>query len=249
MKKFIRVISLLVLFFLNAFIDLSAQNKAKEINHQSQSWFSINTKTDIYKKWSVLADVHVRRNHFLADPNFYFVRAALAYNINPHLYVAAGYGHMWVAPAIAGWKTYSNENRIYQQLQYSSSIGKINLLQRLRNEQRWQQKMVNDKFSGQNRFTDRIRYLLSATIPVFKNKHLPSLVIADELNIQFGKEVVYNTFDQNRYFIGIKQNINHRLSFDMGYMKVYQQKYSGYQYDSNDTFRLFFYYNGSWCKK
>lgn len=248
MKKIIHVISLVVVLLLFALIDLSAQTKSKEINHQSQSWFSINTKTEVYKKWAVLADVHVRRNHLSADPGFYFVRGALAYNISHHLYGAFGYAHMWVAPSTPGWKTYANENRIYQQVQYSSTLGKINLVQRFRNEQRWQQKMVNDKFSGQNRFTDRIRYLLSATIPVFKNKHLPSLVVADELNIQFGKEVVYNTFDQNRYFIGLKQNINHHLSFDMGYMKIYQQKYSGYQYDSNDTFRLFFYYNASLCK-
>lgn len=246
MKKFIVLVIVLLCF---SAIDLSAQTKSKEINHQSQSWFSINSKTDVYKKWSVLADVHIRRNHFLADPSFLFVRGALAYNINHNLYVAAGYAHMWVAPTTPGWKTWSNENRIYQQIQYSSSVGKINLLQRLRSEERWQQKIVNDKYSGQKRFTDRIRYLLSAIIPVFKNKKLPALVVADEIQFQFGKEVVYNTFDQNRYFIGIKQNITHQLSFDMGYMKVYQQKYSGYQYDSNDTFRLFFYYNGSLCKK
>jgi len=45
---------------------------------------------------------------------------------------------------------------------------------------------------------------------------MPSLVLADELLIHFGKEVVYNTFDQNRLFIGIKQNINPKLSFDFG---------------------------------
>jgi hypothetical protein len=246
MKKFIVLLIALLLF---SFVDSSAQSKPKEINHQSQSWTSINSKIDVYKKWSILADVHVRRNHFLADPGFYFVRGALAYNINHNLYAALGYAHMWLAPTTAGWKTFANEDRIYQQLQYSSSVGKISLLQRLRSEERWQQKMVNDKYSGQKRFTDRIRYLISATIPVFKNKLLPSLVLADEIQFQFGKEVVYNTFDQNRYFIGIKQNITHLLSFDMGYMKVYQQKYSGYQYDSNDTFRLFFYYNGSLYKK
>jgi hypothetical protein len=191
----------------------------------------------------------MRRNHFMADPGFYFVRSGLQYHFNKNFTVAAGYAHLWMAPTTPGWKTYANENRIYQQAQYNTTIGKINLVQRLRNEQRWVQKIVNDKLSGQNRFTNRLRYLLSVTIPVFKNKKLPSLVLADELHIQFGKEVVYNTFDQNRYFIGIKQNINHQLSFDMGFMKVYQQKFSGFQYDSNNSFRLFFYYNASLAKQ
>ncbi|HAT80442.1 MAG TPA: hypothetical protein DCS17_03280, partial [Flavobacterium sp.] len=55
----------------------------------------------------------------------------------------------------------------------------------------------------------------------------------------------YNTFDQNRFFVGIKQSINSNLSFDFGYMNVYQQKSNGYQYDMNHTLRLFFYMNSS----
>ena len=82
------------------------------------------------------------------------------------------------------------------------------------------------------------------------NQNTPqeATVIADEILVQFGKEVVYNTFEQNRIFLGIKQNITPRLSFDFGYMNVYQQKSSGYQYDMNHTMRLFFYYNTGWKK-
>jgi long-subunit fatty acid transport protein len=53
---------------------------------------------------------------------------------------------------------------------------------------------------------------------------------------------VYNTFDQNRLFLGIKQKISKTLSFDAGYMYLFQQKESGYQYNANKTYRLFFYY-------
>jgi hypothetical protein len=109
--------------------------------------------------------------------------------------------------------------------------------------------MVNDSFSGNYKITDRIRYLLSATIPVFKNKKYPSLVVSDELAIQFGKEVVYNTFEQNRLFFGIRQSINKNLSYDLGYMQVMQQKSTGYQYDKNNTFRLFFYFTPNLRKK
>ena len=74
-------------------------------------------------------------------------------------------------------------------------------------------------------------------------------MLSDELAIQFGKEVVYNTFEQNRVFFGIRQNITKTLSYDMGYMQVLQQKASGYQYDKNNTFRLFFYYMPDLRKK
>jgi len=75
-----------------------------------------------------------------------------------------------------------------------------------------------------------------------KDPKAPVLVLSDELLIQFGKELVYNTFDQNRFFIGIRQNLSKQFSYDFGYMNVYQQRITGYQYDMNHTIRLFFYY-------
>lgn len=237
--------ALKMLLILFPILVLGQVHSEKEIKNQTQSWFSLNNNLKFNDHWSLLADFHIRRNNFISDDSFYFVRGGVSYMPNPKVSIALGYGHMWVAPSKPEWNTFSDENRIYQQAQLSSKIGEVSILQRIRNEQRWQEKIVNDEPTGANRFTDRVRYLLSVNIPVFKKKSMPSLVIADEILIHFGKEVVYNSFDQNRIFFGIKQAINPKLSFDFGYMNVYQQKYSGYQYDSNHTLRLFFYYNNS----
>jgi hypothetical protein len=196
----------------------------------------------LHKNFGIIADVHVRRNNFFADPGFYFLRVGATYWLKENLTTTLGYAHMWVAPAKPEWSHFAEEHRIYQQIQLVSKVGKIGLLNRLRNEERWQEKIINDKFINSYKFTDRIRYLLSVTIPVFNNPHLPAAVVSDEIAVQFGKEIVYNTFDQNRLFLGIKQAISKSLSFDIGYMIVYQQKSSGYQYDKNNTFRCFFYY-------
>jgi hypothetical protein len=227
----------------------TAQTKSKEINKQSQAWVSVNSTVRLSNKWGFMADLHERRNNFFKDPSFHFIRFGVNYWLKDNIILTAGYGHMWVAPSTAGWHTFSNENRIYEQVQMTSKIGKVSMLQRLRNEQRWQQKIANDKATGQNKFTDRVRYLLSFTIPFSKNTKYPSLVMADELCVQFGKEVVYNTFDQDRVFIGIKQKLAKDLSFDLGYMFLKQQKSSGYQYDVNNTFRWFFYYTPDFRKK
>lgn len=230
-------------------VSSSLQAQTKSINTQYQSWFSVNSTLKVSPRWAIIADLHTRRNHFMADNNFYFARTGVQYTIDKNLNVAAGYGHFWAYPSTKNWHTIAHENRIYQQVQYISKWKAATILQRLRNEQRWQQKMVNDAYSGQLRFTDRVRYLLSMTIPVFKNKKLPALAVADELCIQAGKEIVYNTFDQNRFFIGIKEQLRPDLSFDMGYMRVYQQKKSGYEFDRNHTFRLFFYYSPQLYRK
>ncbi|MBL7745452.1 MAG: DUF2490 domain-containing protein [Chitinophagaceae bacterium] len=239
----------IVVFFTGSFSLSSQAQAARQVNHQFQSWLSVNTTAHINDHWSILADAHIRRNHFMADNGFEFVRTGIQYNVDKNLSFAAGYGHMWVHPTTAGWKTVSNENRIYQQAILLSKFHGISIMQRLRNEQRWQQKITADKFTGDLRFTNRLRYLLSFTIPVFRSNKLPALCMADEIALHAGKEVVYNTFDQNRLFIGIREKVSKDLSFDTGYMVVYQQKYSGYQYDLNNTFRLFFYYTPDLGKK
>lgn len=232
-----------ILVSLFPFLLLGQAPQAKEVNQQVQTWVSLNTVTKFSDHWGIVADAHVRENGFFESNNFYFLRGGITYIPNASVSLTGGYAHMWLAPTKEGWSTYANENRVYQQAQLNTKIGKVSVIQRLRNEQRWQEKMANDEPTGEWRFTDRVRYLASFNIPIFSNKKWPLLVLSDEILIHFGKEVIYNTFDQNRLFVGIKQNINPKLSFDLGYMNVYQQKYTGYQYDMNHTIRLFFYLN------
>lgn len=221
---------------------LSGQN-ARQVNHQQQLWVSLNSNLKVAKKWNIIADLHVRRNRFASDPSFYFVRAGAQYWLNEKLTFTNGLAHMWLANPVNGKYIFSNENRIYQQLQLTEKWTNTGLLLRVRNEQRWQQKLLNGQKTDDFRFTNRFRMLGSVNFKIFKNPKLPRLLIADEVLVHMGKEIVYNAFDQNRITVGIQQRINKSLSFDFGYMYVYQQKYSGFQYDANHTLRLFFYYN------
>lgn len=217
----------------------------KVIKEQSQSWFALNNTITFDKHWGVLADFQLRRNDFLDTDNFYLLRGAVAYITEKKQTIALGYGHMWTAPSNPSYSTFCNEDFMYQLYDFSSKIGNVSVLNRFRNEQRWQETIVNDVRTGNKVFSNRLRYLISFDIPIFKKKTLPSLVISDEILLQFGKGVVYNTFDQNWFFVGIKQSITPKLSYDFGYMNVYQEKKSGYQYDMNHTLRLFFYYRNN----
>jgi hypothetical protein len=77
----------------------------------------------------------------------------------------------------------------------------------VRNEQRWKETVENDVATGGTTFSDRVRYLVSFTVPVSGNPKVPSVVLADEIAVQFGSEFVYNTFDQNRVFLGLKPDL------------------------------------------
>lgn len=178
----------------------------------------------------------------MADPNFYFVRAGAGYWLNSQLTFIAGYAHMWLAGQKKGERVYLDENRLYGQINYSTNVGKLSLLHRFRNEHRWRETVVADSLENKTSFSTRLRYLISLTYPMFKNPKLPSACLANEVLVQFGKPIVNNAFDQIRLFAGIRQSLGKGWSYDFGYMMVWQQKSSGYQYDRNHTLRLFFYY-------
>lgn len=240
---------LLILLLFIQFLANPVNAQSKSVNEVSQSWTSLNSTIRFNNHWGMVADFHIRRTNFLADPNFYFLRTGVQYWVNNQLSLTLGIGKMWVAPSTPNWEHFAEENRIYQQAFLSSKLGKIGIVQRIRNEQRWIEKIANDQFTGNYRFSNRIRYLLAFNIPIFKNPKYPSLSLSDELMIQFGKEILYNTFDQNRLFLGIRQPISKTLNFDFGYMQSFQQKASGYQYDKIHTLRCFFYYSPDLRKK
>lgn len=221
----------------------------KEINENSHGWVSLNTTARLKNSWGIVGDIHIRRENFFKDPNFYFLRFGGIYWVNDHFTMAGGLAHLWLATATNNGTDFAGEKRVYQQIQWREKINKLSFLFRIRNEQRWHQVLNQDGEVNRVRFSNRIRFLFSTSIPVFKNEKLPRLSIADEMHIHFGKEIIYNTFDQNRIFVGINQRISKNVSFDLGYMMVYQQKYSGYQYDMNHTFRWFFYYTPDFRKK
>lgn len=247
-RSFFRTASLLFVIAIHVCSTASAQMPARQVKHNFHTWTSLNSTMRFSNRWGMMADVHIRRNNGVKDPSFYFARIGANYWLNEKITIAGGYAHLWLAPTTPGWKTFADEHRLYQQFQYAGTVEKIGMLHRLRNEQRWAEKISNDRPTGNQRFTNRIRYLLSFNIPLNQHTKKLSLVLADEVLMHMGKEVVYNSLDQNRIFIGIRQNLGHAWSYDAGYMNVYQQKYSGYQYDMNHTFRLFFYYTPDFRK-
>ncbi len=220
--------------------ELNAQTKS--VTYNTHTWVSLNSNLFVSKHWYVMADIHLREQDFFASPSFLFGRLGLGYQVDDQLSVAAGYGYLNLYPA-AGARSHTGEPRLFQQVQLASRYKKLQLLQRVRLEQRWREQVVNDVHTGKQLFSQRLRYLLSITVPVFKNKKLPQLVLSDECMLQFGAAVVNNTFEQNRLFLGIRQNISHQLWFDAGYMRVFQQNAQPGKYALNHTWRLFFYYN------
>jgi len=197
-----------------------------------------------------MGDFHIRRNDFILDPSFYFMRAGGVYWLDNKFSLAGGGALLWLATDTEQGNKFALEKRIYQQILWRNAIRKIVFLQRIRNEQRWHNILNSQNGDVEHiRFSNRVRFLLSGAIQIFKNEKLPRLVLSDEILFHFSNEITYNTFDQNRFFLGISKSFGKGWKYDFGYMLVFQQKYSGYQYDRNHTLRLFFYYSPDLRKK
>jgi len=238
-----------LLFFGICFSAMIFSQTEKEIEHKVHFWTSINSTMRLHNHWGVMGDFHIRRGDIIKDPNFYFLRIGGVYWINDKISLAGGGAVLWLANIQSDETYFSLERRVFQQLLWRNVNGKARFLQRVRNEQRWHDISNEDGSYDRTRFSNRVRYLFSASIKVFEKESAPRLVLADEILFHSGSEIVYNTFDQNRFFVGFNQRINKNIVFDYGYMAVFQQKYSGYQYDLNHTIRLFFYYSPDFRKR
>jgi hypothetical protein len=54
---------------------------------------------------------------------------------------------------------------------------------------------------------------------------------------------VYNYFDQNRFFVGLKFNTSAHDNLQLGYMNLFQQLAAGNQFRNMHVFRLFYFQN------
>jgi hypothetical protein len=246
-----KIFHLVIVLLLLCTIGMSAFGQGaattKDFTYHEQSWLSFNSTLRFSDHWGLMADFHMLRENFGARDNFYFVRFGAVTWIAKKYPVAYGVAHLWKAP-VEGNVTWSDENRIFEQWSADYRQGIVSGLHRIRLEQRWRDVIVNDVKTGEKQFSVRLRYLAGFDFSVFKNEKLPSLVLSDEILVQFGQDIIYNTFDQNRFFIGLKLPLAHNLSCDIGYMNILQQRATGYQYDMSDVFRLFLYYSPDFRK-
>jgi len=69
------------------------------------------------------------------------------------------------------------------------------------------------------------------------------VAINGEIFVNLSKKVVYNTFDQNRFFAGLSYQTGVHSNIQLGFMRVYQQLGAGNRYRSTDAIRLFYFQN------
>lgn len=236
----------IILFLLLSIFESPAQSTAKHIHGREQLWVGYFNQTRITNKLGVWLDVHYRMSDNFIDRPFQFLfRPALTYFIKDHLRLNFGYALTEHFPA-KGLHTTRTEHRPWQQIWWNQKYPGLTTLQWLRLEQRFNEKVAGDIARTGYNYSFRVRHSFTFLIPLKGKEILPGtpfLAFSDEIFLNFGDRIIYNTFDQNRFSAGLGYQLTSHLSAQLGYMNVYQQETSGNNYLSTHAIRLFVFHS------
>ena len=191
-------------------------------------------------------DLHHRTtDNFINRPLQSLGRFGLTFFATNQFRITAGYCFAYNYPT-ESFHSSKLEHRPWQQLFFKQEYQKIQSIQLLRLEERYNQEVLNNEVTNNYVYTNRLRYSYMLLIPFSKNGIEPNTVfgvINNEIFVNFGKNITYNTFDQNRFFVGLGHQLSKSSSVHLGYMNIYQQHASGNKFSESHCIRLFFYHN------
>lgn len=240
-----KLLPFLMVFF--AADDAEAQT-TKRTQYANQVWSGYFNQTRFSKHWGSWTDLQLRtKENYFSNLNQSLVRAGLTYYVTNNTKLTMGYGWINSFPGDSHPTVSQPEHRIWQQVQWHTNYPRLRLMQYLRLEERWRQNvaatgLLADGFS----YSWRLRYNFLLNIPVGQKPFAPgtvSFVANDEVHVGFGKNVVYNYFDQNRFFLGFNYHTTKSDYVQLGFMNQFSQLTVGNQYKSVSGARIGYFHN------
>ena len=237
--KTIRIFCLLLVCF------VSRAQTEKNVDHQSLLWTRYYNQLTISNKWSVHTEFDNRLFLNPTEENLYVFRLQGRYKINNTIELGAGYSYFSVAtqdPEVTNdFKV--PEYRGQQDITWKQDFGKFTLNQRFQVEERFIHNANKEELLSGTTFYWRFRYRLQGEYSFWKkeSQHLKAIVY-DELMINGGKNIIKNTFDQNRIYAAIQYGINKNIALELGYLNSFQQRANGVDYFDRDIIRFTFYH-------
>ena len=244
-KNFGLVLSLLLVIGQQTF------SQTKEFQEDEQLWLGYFNQTRFTNKSGMWLDLHLRTTgNFVDNIGMTIARAGYTYYLSDQVKLTAGYAYVTKYSTTGGPNV--PEHRPWQQIQWTEKKSWFNMMQWIRLEERFKQKVSAGELIDAYSFNYRIRYNMAFTIPL-KGKQVvdktPFLFVNNEVMINFGKEIVNNYFDQDRAFIGFGYQFTSHLNAQLGYMYVFQQLPEGNKYLNINSIRLFVFHNLDLRKK
>ncbi len=240
MKRYI----LLIFFFISSNYVSNAQTE-KNVDHQSLIWSRYYNQLELNAKWSIHSEFD---NRIFLNPivqNLFVVRVQGRRKFSEQVELGAGFVCFSVATqdpeVILGFNV--PEYRGQQDVTWKRNWNKIGLNHRFQIEERFFQNFDKEGLTSGTTFFWRFRYRLQGEYTFWKkeNQYLKA-ILYDEIMINAGKNVVYNTLDQNRIYASLQYGISSSAAVELGYMNSFQQRATGVDYFDRNIIRFSIYH-------
>lgn len=179
-------------------------------NSDFGNWLIYFGDKKLNEKFNWHNEVQYRSYNFLGDTDQLLLRTGIGYNLTENNNnILLGFAYIYNEPydADTDQKTSFSEYRIYQQFITRQSVGRFNILNRYRFEQRF----------FEDDFQLRLRYFLGLNIALNKSKMEDKTVYFSAYN-----EIFINTeqtyFDRNRLYAGIGFRFSAKFRTEIGVM-------------------------------
>lgn len=215
----------------------NSTNAQKSVLQQQQLWYACYNTLVFNKQWQLLTDVQER--HFInpTQQHQFLMRTHLHYRTPNGWSIGAGGSLFIVGNAIPrnGKNLMVPELRPHIEFNHKTQSGLLGISHRYRFEARFFHNTTGSELAEGYTFGNfRARYRLGVEWPVkfASNTGLPlKLKLADEVHLNFGGNITYNTFDQNRIYLGLACDfLPDVLTLETGYLNWFQQRAAGNTY-------------------
>jgi Protein of unknown function (DUF2490) len=217
----------------------------KNIDHQNLLWTRYYNILTLNHKWALHSEFDNRIFLHPVEQNLFLLRMHGRYKINENVDVGAGVSYFSVATQAPEQTFHFDipEYRIQQDISWKQNFGKITLSHRFQIEERFFHNAHKDGLLAGTTFFWRFRYRLLGEYSFWnkENQYLKAIVY-DELMFNGGKNVVKNTFDQNRIYAAFQYGVSKNVALELGYLKSFQQRASGVDYFDRDIIRFTFFH-------
>jgi hypothetical protein len=158
------------------------------------------------------------------------LRPALNFQLNKQVMLTAGYAfvdtHRYGSFPV---REKFPEHRLYQQAQVTQRWKGIDWQNRFRLEQRHLRGFAQ-------RYENRVRYMLRANVALGKSAYYAGAY--NEIFYNWGRDVAFNVFDQNRAYVALGRNLKRQTRVEFGFLEQTVQQRNGRVFEHNHTLQV-----------
>ena len=212
----------------------------KKITTQSLFWNRYYLKLRINEQWALGQEIEERAYWFPWRQHQFLLRTHLEKNLGNNWNTALGFTYfIQTLPHNPTIKNTENNTELRPQIEfgYKQNItNKLSLHHRYWSEFRFIEQS-NHQIEYQN---NRSRYKIEFR---YKPTNKLTLKAFEEIFLNFGHNIVHNSFDQNRYGLSFQYMPYKNFGFEIGYLNWFQERSSGVDYFNRHIIRCTVHHN------